>query len=65
MTGIGGVTVQLTVVLGSTRLPIRELLKMGRGATILLDRECDATSELHAAGRPIAVGRILLDSTLR
>lgn len=61
MTVLGGVTMQLTVVLGSTRLPLRDLLKMGRGATIPLDRGSQSLSELHIAGRRVASGRIVLD----
>nr|WP_294167528.1 FliM/FliN family flagellar motor switch protein [uncultured Sphingomonas sp.] len=58
MVGLRSVHVQVAVVLGSTRLPIREILKMGRGTTIPLDGGADDLSELHANGLPIARGRM-------
>lgn len=58
MSALKQVHVTIAVVLGSTRLPIREILKMGRGATIPLDGGCDDFSELHANGLPVARGAI-------
>lgn len=58
MVGLKAVHVQVAVVLGSTRLPIREILKMGRGTTIPLDSCADDLSELHANGLAIACGRM-------
>jgi flagellar motor switch protein FliN/FliY len=37
MSALAGVRVQLSVVLGSTRLPIQQVLKMGRATNIPLD----------------------------
>ena len=58
MSALKHVHVTISVVLGSTRLPIREILKMGRGATIPLDGGWDDSSELHANGLPVARGAI-------
>ena len=58
MSALAGVHVQLSVVLGSTLLPIRQVLKMGRGTTIPLDCGYDDPSELHVNGVAVALGRI-------
>ena len=58
MSALAGVRVQLSVVLGSARLPIRQVLKMGRGTTIPLDCGSDDPSELHVNDVPVARGRI-------
>lgn len=60
MIAIDKVHVEVAVVLGTTQLPIREVLKMGRGATVPLDTDCDALSELHANGLVVARGRVLV-----
>jgi flagellar motor switch protein FliN len=54
------VKVEISVVLGRSRLPMQQLLKMGRGAVIQLDtRETDEVWIL-ANGRPIARGEIVI-----
>lgn len=58
MSALEDVSVEMSVVLGSTRLPIRQILKMGRGAMIALDCGYDDPSELHVNGTPIALGKI-------
>jgi flagellar motor switch protein FliN/FliY len=58
MSALDGVTVEMTVVLGSTWMPIRQVLKMGRGAMIALDCGYDDPSELHVNGVPIAHGKL-------
>ena len=58
MSALEDVSVQMSVVLGSTRLPIRQILKMGRGAMIPLDCGYDDPSELHVNGTAIALGKI-------
>lgn len=58
MSALEDVSVQMSVVLGSTRLPIRQILKMGRGAMIPLDCGYDDPSELHVNGTRIALGKI-------
>ncbi|WP_205479348.1 FliM/FliN family flagellar motor switch protein [Sphingomonas arenae] len=58
MTALAGVQVQLSVVLGSTQLTIRQVLKMGRGTMIPLDCGCDDPSELHVNGVAVARGRV-------
>lgn len=60
MSILGEVTVAVSVVLGSTQVPIRQVLKMGRGAMIPFDCGTDDPSELHVNGIAVAHGRILL-----
>lgn len=58
MSALDTVNVEMSVVLGSTWLPIRQILTMGRGAMIALDCGYDDPSELHVNGTPIALGKI-------
>ena len=52
------VPVEMSIVLGSTRLPIRQLLKMGRGALIPLDCGYDDPTELYVNDQLVARGKI-------
>ena len=52
------VPVEMSIVLGSTRLPIRQLLKMGRGALIPLDCGYDDPTELYVNDKLVAIGKI-------
>lgn len=62
MTLIEDIKVNISAVIGGTRMPIRQLLKMGRGAVIALDAcqaspvEIFANDELIARGEIIVVG---------
>lgn len=58
MVALNHVDVRIAVVVGVTRLPIREVLKLGRGATIPLDGDCEQLSVLQANGKPIGRGRV-------
>lgn len=61
MPPIEKVNVELSVMLGSTRMPIHQLLRMGRGAVIELDsREADPVT-LLVNDHPIARGSIVVD----
>lgn len=54
------VVVELSILLGRSRMPMQNLLKMGRGAVIPLDtRESDQLWIL-ANGHPIARGEITI-----
>ncbi|MET1754353.1 FliM/FliN family flagellar motor switch protein [Novosphingobium sp. RD2P27] len=52
------VPVQMSVVLGSSQLPIRQVLKMGRGALIQLDCGYDDPTEIYVNDKLIARGKI-------
>lgn len=52
------VPVQMSIVLGSSQLPIRQILKMGRGALIPLDCGYDDPTEIYVDDKLIARGKI-------
>lgn len=52
------VPVQMSIVLGSAQLPIRQILKMGRGALIPLDCGYDDPTEIYVDDKLIARGKI-------
>jgi len=59
-TQVHHVQIELAVVLGRSRMPMQQLLRMGRGAVIPLDtRESDQLWIL-ANGHPIARGEITI-----
>ena len=57
---IEDVDIELTLVLGQTLMPIRHLLKLGRGAVIDLDGDQDQPVKLYANGELIARGEIVV-----
>ncbi len=52
--------VEVWAVLGKVSIPIRQLLKMGRGAVIALDRALDEPIEIRANGHLIARGDVVI-----
>jgi flagellar motor switch protein FliN len=60
MNVVGKVKVEVSVVLGRTHMPIRQLLKMGRGAVIDLDARHDDPVWIYANNELIARGEIVL-----
>ncbi|WP_242139718.1 MULTISPECIES: FliM/FliN family flagellar motor switch protein [unclassified Sphingomonas] len=52
------VPVEVSIVLGAVRLPIRQVLKMSRGATIAFDCGHEDPSCIYANGTLVAKGRI-------
>ena len=54
------VDVEITVVLGTSMMPISNVLKLGRGAVIELDRSVDEDIEVHANNRAVAKGEIIV-----
>ena len=57
---VNNVNVELSVVLGKTKMPIHQLLKMGRGAVIELDANVDDPALVMANDRLIAEGEVML-----
>ncbi len=57
---VSTVYVELSVVLGSATMPIRHLLKMGRGAVIELDTTTEDSASLYANEKLIARGEIMV-----
>ena len=57
---ITGVKVEISVVLGSSTIPMHQLLRMGRGAVIELDTRQDDPVRILANDRPVAKGEIVI-----
>ncbi len=57
---ISGVKVEISVVLGSSTIPMHQLLRMGRGAVIELDSKQDDPVLILANDRPVAKGEIVI-----
>lgn len=57
----GDVAVRLSVELGRTELPLREVLTLGEGSTVSLDRLTDELLDVTANGRVIARGEVVAD----
>ena len=54
------VSVELTVVLGETKLPIYKLLRMGRGAVIELNATETEEVQILANNHPFAKGNVVV-----
>jgi len=61
MSVLDGIMIDMSVVLGSAELPIRQILQMSRGAMIALDCGQDDPSLVYVNGELVAKGRILVD----
>ena len=57
---ISGVKVEISVVLGSSTIPMHQLLRMGRGAVIELDSKQDDPVLILANEKPVAKGEIII-----
>lgn len=60
MAALDDVSVEISVVLGRSTMPIRQLLKMGRGAVIELDANIDSMVRIYANNRLIAKGDVVI-----
>ncbi|MEO1066782.1 MAG: FliM/FliN family flagellar motor switch protein [Pseudomonadota bacterium] len=58
---VSDVSVDLTVVLGQTMMPVHELLRLGRGAVIALDRTADDDICIYSDGLEVASGQLRLN----
>ena len=61
MTNVNRVEVELDVLLGQTVMPIKQLLRMGRGAIIELDTRENADVLISSSGTTIALGEICVE----
>jgi flagellar motor switch protein FliN/FliY len=61
MSVLDNIAVDLTIVLGSARVPIRQMLKMGRGAMIPLDSGAEDPTLVYVNDELVAKGRILVN----
>lgn len=61
MSVLEGIMVDLSIVLGSADVPIRQILQMSRGAMIPLDCGQDDPTLVYVNDELVARGRILVD----
>ena len=61
MSVLESISVEMTIVLGSTHVPIKQILKMGRGAMIPLDCGHEDPTLVYVNNELIAKGRILVN----
>ena len=61
MSAIDRIEIELSIALGSTALPIRQILGMSRGAMIALDCGQDDPSLVFVNGQLVAKGQVLVD----
>ena len=61
MATLNKVSVDLTVVLGTTSMPIHQVLRLGRGAIIELDASEGDDVELLANNFPVARGSVVVN----
>ena len=54
------VPVSLSVELGCSQLPMREVLQLNVGSVVQLDKSADAPVELHINGKLIARGEVVV-----
>ena len=57
----GSVAVRLSVELGRTEMPLRDVLQLGEGSTVPLDRLTDELLDVTANGRVIARGEVVAE----
>jgi flagellar motor switch protein FliN/FliY len=62
--GLGAVydvPVQLAAVLGRTTMPVSQLLRLGRGAVVELDRKVGEPIDIYVNNRLVARGEVIID----
>lgn len=60
MATIPDIDVNITIVIGSTHMPISQLLKMGRGAVISLDAKQNDPVDIYANNELVARGQVVV-----
>ena len=60
MDSVSRISVELTVVLGRSTMPVHQLLRMGRGAVIELTSIENEQGEILANNMPIAKGDVIV-----
>jgi flagellar motor switch protein FliN/FliY len=54
------VPVEISVQLGSCHLPMREVLNLGTGSVVQLDKVADAPVDLHVNSKLVARGEVVV-----
>ncbi len=60
MPTIDSVSLDITVVLGTTAMPVHQVLRLGRGAVIELDASEDDEVHILANNLPVARGAVVV-----
>jgi flagellar motor switch protein FliN/FliY len=60
LSNIDQISVNLSAFLGSTEMPVHQLLRMGRGGLIELNEKVDEDITLMVNDTPVAKGQVLL-----
>ena len=60
LSAVYDIPVQLSVVLGRTSMPVSQLLRLGRGAVLELDRKVGEPVEIYVNDRLVARGEVLV-----
>ena len=61
MATLDKVSIEITVVLGTTEMPIHQVLRLGRGAIIELDSSEDDAVSILANDMPVAKGTVVVN----
>jgi flagellar motor switch protein FliN len=59
LSAVHDIAVKVSVVLGTTDLPVRQLLRLGRGAVLELNRKVGEDVEIYVNDRLVARGEIV------
>jgi len=54
------VPVEVTAILGTSEMKVSQLLKMGRGAVVQLDRSVGEAVDIHANNQLVAKGEVVV-----
>lgn len=60
MSVLEGISIDMSIVLGSCQVPIRQILKMSRGAMIPLDCGHDDPTLVYVNNKLVARGKVLV-----
>lgn len=57
---VSDISVQISVVLGKTSMQVQQLLKLGRGAVVELDRKVGEPVDIYVNNRLVARGEVVV-----
>jgi flagellar motor switch protein FliN/FliY len=60
VTAIYDIPVQISAVLGRSSMPVSQLLKLGRGAVVELDRKVGESIDIYVNNRLVARGEVVV-----
>lgn len=60
LSAVYDIPVQLAAVLGKTSMPVNQLLRLGRGAVVELDRKVGEPIDIYVNNRLVARGEVLV-----